>query len=338
MDKQHFVVIGNGPSGNQAALTLRQQLPEAKITIISKEAGGCYLPHLLPKMISGAVDEDQIVVFSQSSYKDSHIKFRNGQEVVGIDLANKTITMDHKEIIPFDGLVIAVGGRPRIPEYLEIFEEKMLTLKTVKHARHWKNRLQQASSVLLIGGDLTSLAFAKELLTMNKKLYFLLNEDAFWPLRCNDKMMEDVTRVLQARGIDVMAQSRIKSLAVRNDDAIELQTDGGNICVDVVGAFFGLVPDIRFVAGSGLRIDRGIIVDEFLHTGFDNVYATGDCAQIFHPEIRDYWVSIGYENAVSLGRIAAMNLAGAHIETHVDKESIFKVQGVNVNTSWWTEF
>ena len=338
MEKQHFVVIGNGPAGNQAALTLRQYLPDHKITIISKEQGGCYLPHLLPKLISGEIGEDQITVFSPSSYKEKNIKFRSGQEVVRIDLQQKRLLLDHKEIIPFSGLIMAVGGRPRIPEHLEVFSEVMLTLKTVKHARHWARRLEKANSVLLIGGDLTSLAFAKELLAMNKKIFFLLNEDAFWPLRCDEKMFEEVTRALMAKGIEVLAQSEIKSLSVLTDDAIELQIDTASICVDVVGAFFGLVPDIRFAVGSGLRIDRGIIVDEFLNTGFDGVYATGDCAQIYHPDIRDYWVSIGYDNATALGRIAAMNLAGGHVKTQVDKESIFNVRGVNVNTSWWTEF
>jgi NADPH-dependent 2,4-dienoyl-CoA reductase/sulfur reductase-like enzyme len=80
------------------------------------------------------------------------------------------------------------------------------------------------------------------------------------------------------------------------------------------------------------------VVDEHLWTGFENVYATGDCAQIYHPEIRDYWVSIGHENAKTLGRIAATNLVGGRLEARVARESIFEVQGVRVNTSWWKEF
>ena len=106
----------------------------------------------------------------------------------------------------------------------------------------------------------------------------------------------------------------------------------------MIGAFFGLVPDVRFLTGAGLRIDRGILVDEYLNTGFEGVYATGDCAQIYHPAIQDYWVSIGHDNAVSLGRTAALNLLGGKVEAKVAKESIFEVQGIKVNTSWWAEF
>jgi NADPH-dependent 2,4-dienoyl-CoA reductase/sulfur reductase-like enzyme len=102
-----------------------------------------------------------------------------------------------------------------------------------------------------------------------------------------------------------------------------------------VGAFFGLVPDVRFLAGSGLQIERGILVDEYLFSGFDGVYAAGDCAQVYHPEIRDYWVSIGHDNAVNLGRIAAMNLAGARVKAQAEPESIFCVEGIRANISWW---
>jgi hypothetical protein len=49
-------------------------------------------------------------------------------------------------------------------------------------------------------------------------------------------------------------------------------------------------------------------------------------------------VSIGHDNAVSLGRIAAQNLVGEKVQVEVTGESIYDVQGVKVNTSWWTEF
>ena len=85
MDSHHFIVVGNGPSGNQAAMTLRKLSPDARITLISRHPGGCYRPHILPRVISGEVPEDQIYIYSPSSYKEYDIKFRKGQEVVGLD-------------------------------------------------------------------------------------------------------------------------------------------------------------------------------------------------------------------------------------------------------------
>jgi NADPH-dependent 2,4-dienoyl-CoA reductase/sulfur reductase-like enzyme len=106
----------------------------------------------------------------------------------------------------------------------------------------------------------------------------------------------------------------------------------------MVGAFFGLLPDVKFLTQSGLQIERGVLADEYLNTGFEGVYAAGDCAEIYHPEIRDYWVSIGYDNAVNLGRIAALNLVGGKVQVDVEPESIFFVERIRANISWWMEF
>jgi len=336
MKDQHFVVIGNGPAGNEAALTLRNNARDARITLISKETGGCYRPHLLPSYISGKLTEENLYVFAPSSYKDLGIKLRSGQEVVDLNLETREIYLDHREIIKFEGLIISLGGKPRIPENLEVFSDLMLSLKTMHDAKLWLEKLECAETVLMIGGDLTSLSFTRQLLEMDKKIYFALNEEAFWPMRFSRTLHDDVSERLSRKGVTVLDYSRIKSMNSLTRGGVEVHTEHETVCADIVGAFFGLVPDVAFLATSGLKIDRGILVDEYLNTGFEGVYATGDCAQVYHPEINDYWISIGHDNAVALGKSAALNLIGEKIKA--EPECIFNVDGFCVNSSWWVEF
>jgi NAD(P)H-nitrite reductase large subunit len=338
MSKDHFVVIGNGPAGNQAALTLKEKAPEAAVTLISKEREACYRPHLLPDLIAGKTREEALYVCPIESYKEKGIRLRTGQRVAGLNLSQREVILDHKEIVRFTGLIIAVGGKPRIPEPLLVFQDHMFTLKTLDDAKLWTLRLSRADNIFMMGGDLTSFAVTRALLAMGKRVFFMLNEDAFWPLRSSEALFAEVSRKLADRGVEVLPHGRLRSIARLSDDAYEVLVDGHKIRAGMIGAFFGLVPDVQFLVGSGLRIDRGILVDEYLHAGFEGVYATGDCAQIFHPALRDYWTSIGHDNAVSLGRTAALNLVGGKIQAPVVKESIFEVQGVKVNTSWWTEY
>jgi nitrite reductase (NADH) large subunit len=301
MPKAHFVIIGNGPAGNQASLTLREKAPEARITLISRSREACYRPRLL-------------------------------------HLERKELVLDHKEVLNFTGLIIAVGGKPWIPEPLLVFRDLLFTLKTVEDARVWIERLSQVESILILGGDLTSFAVTKALRQLDKKVYFMVDEDAFWPLRPNKELIDEASDRLCQRGVHVLKCRRLKRITPLSDHLFEVLADDQNIEAGMIGAFFGLIPDIRFLARSGLSMDRGILVDEYLNTGSEGIYATGDCAQIYHPEIQDYWISIGHENAMALGEIAALNLVGGKVQAEVAKESIYDVQGIRVNTSWWKEY
>ncbi|MFC1822397.1 NAD(P)/FAD-dependent oxidoreductase [Thermodesulfobacteriota bacterium] len=338
MGKEHFLVIGNGPAGNQAALTLREEAPEARVTLISKEQEGCYRPNLLPDFIAGKIEEKKVFATSLTSYRERDIKLRSGQEVVNIDFGRRKAVLDHMEIIPYSGIIISVGGFPRIPEPLTVFKDLMFTLKTLQDANTWIDHLAGVDAVLMIGGDLTSLAVTKALLHLGKKVFFLLDEDAFWPLRTSQDLIDEISDRLTRKGVEVLQYGRLKSMVRLSDNHVEVEVDKQKIRVGMIGAFFGLVPNIQFLARSGLRVDRGILVDEYLNCGYEGVYATGDCAQIYHPEIHDYWVSIGHDNAKFLGNVAALNLLGGTVEVEVAKESIFEVQGIKINTSWWTEF
>lgn len=338
MREEHFVIIGNGPAGNQAAFTLREKLPDARITMMDKERLRCYKPNLLPEYVAGNVPEEKLYVSPLEFYKSKGIKLRLGQKVVDVNLENKEITLDHKEIIRFSGLILAVGGKPRIPEPLLPYKHLMFTLKTIADARHWIQELDKVDSVLIIGGDLTSFAVAKALLHLGKKVRFILDEDAFWPVRYNKEIYEQAAHQLTQKGVEVLACRKLKGVGRLSEKVLQVQVDDRKIESGMVGAFFGLIPDVKFLNQSGLQIERGVLADEYLNTGFEGVYAAGDCAEIYHPGIRDYWVSIGYDNAVNLGRIAALNMVGGKVQVDVEPESIFFVERIRANISWWMEF
>ncbi|MFZ0450622.1 MAG: FAD/NAD(P)-binding oxidoreductase [Desulfatiglandaceae bacterium] len=338
MKEEHFIIIGMGPSGTKAAITLRKQAPEARITILSKDAERAFTPHMLPDFIAGKILEKDLYPYDPSTWDDLDIHIRRCQRVTDVSPGNGHLLLDHREVLRFTGLILAVGGRPQIPEPYLPFQDLMSTLKTVKDAKQWIEKLEGVDSVLVIGGDLTSLAVAKALLHLGKKVFFLINEDAFWPLRYDMDLMRKVSERLSQGGVEVIPSGKLGGLFRNANGKTQVRIDDRTLQVGMVGTFFGLAPDIRFLARSGFSMDRGILVDEYLNTGFEGIYATGDCAQVYHPGLRDYWVSIGYENALNLGRIAALNLAGRRVQAKVSGESIFKVRGVNVNTSWWVEF
>ncbi len=338
MAQEHCVIIGNGPAANAAAFTLRENDSDVRITVIGEECDHQYRPDLLPDYIAGTVAEEDLFIGRSEPYKQCDIKLRLGQRVVNVDFQSRELVLEHNEMIRFTGLIIACGAKPRIPEPLEVFEDLMLTLKTPADARDWIDRLAHVDDVLIVGGDLTSLSLTRALLHLGKRVTFLINGGSFWPVPFSSELRDEVARRLIERGIEVTECSKIRRMVKVSDHAVEVRTDCRTMTVGILGAFFGLVPNVKFLARSGLDIERGVLVDEYLKTSVDNVYAAGDCAQVYHPGIHDYWVSIGYANAVELGKTAALNLLGDMVPVNVERESILKIDGINVNTSWWTEF
>ncbi len=337
MATERYVIIGNGPAGQEAAFTLRKAAPEARICVIGKEAYRCYRPHLLPRYVCGQTGLSDLYMKPLEAYQEENIQLRLGQKVTRVDLGARELLLAHNEAVSFDGLIVAVGGHTRIPERYQVFKDLFFTLKTIQDAQRWQSRLEDVDNVLLIGGDLTSLSLAKSLLQMGKQVRMVLSEDAFWPLRETDDASAQVMERLADAGVRCMP-GRLRSVVRYARNHYEVVTDQGSCETGLVGAFFGLRPDVGFLAGSGLVIERGILVDEHLAAGVEGVYATGDCAQVYSPGLKDYWVSIGYQNALKLGRIAAHNLAGGQKRISATPESIFSDQGVHVNTSWWAEF
>ncbi len=169
-------------------------------------------------------------------------------------------------MVGFSSLIIAVGGSPRIPERLQVFSDLMLTLKTLTDARAWIDKLAHVDSVLLVGGDLTSLSFTRTLLSLKKRVVFIINEDSFWPVRFDNDVRCQITSKLSAKGVDVLNCREIRRMAKIADHELEIETDTEKLRVGALGAFFGLVPDVKFLARSGLHIERGILVDEHLRT------------------------------------------------------------------------
>jgi len=165
-----------------------------------------------------------------------------------------------------------------------------------------------------------------------------LDEKALWPLRPDSSLLNEIRKRLEGKGVHLLQGAKLKNMFQTSEQSVRVQTEKESIEVGLVGAFFGLAPDIHFLTGSGLSVDRGILVDEYLNVGVEGVYAAGDCAQVYHPELKDYWVSIGHDNARALGRIAAVNLLGGRVQANAPMESIYEVQGVKVNNSWWMDY
>lgn len=338
INQHHYVIIGNGASANAAAENIRTANSNCRITLISDEFFPFYHRHLLCEYISGKKDGHDLAVRPPSYYKENAIRLRLGQKVVKIDMPTQTIYLEHMEKIHYDTLLIAVGGTPKVPEKYHAYQDHFTTIKTLADARRLQQNLAAIQHAVILGGDLISVRIATTLKNLGINVTFFVDQDSFWPLELDASTTTALTNALAAKGITTVADDTIKTLKALAPHQFTLSTNNGNTLeANMIGAFFGLQPAVDFLMGSGLDLERGIIVNEYLETNIAHVYAAGDCAQIYNPAIRNYWVPVGWNNALRLGEVAGQNMAGARVSTTPPKTSVLKIDGVQVKTSWWDE-
>ena len=339
MGAEHYVIIGNGVAANRAADVLREGDPDGKVTLVSDEFVPFYYRHLLRDYVTGDLEESQLLVRPASYYPEHRIRLRLGQRVVKVDLDSRTLYLKHMEKLQYTRLLLCVGSKARIPEVHYQYRQHFTVLKTLTDARALRARFADLKHVLMVGGDLVSVRCAARFLKRGKRVTFLIDKDAFWPLECTPERRAELTAGLARRGAEVIDNDVMSGVEPLPGGGYEVRTRGGlRVPCDLVGAFFGLVPDVDFLMGSGLDVERGILVDEHLRTNVEDVYAAGDCAQVYNPDLRNWWVSIGWGNAERLGEVAARNLLGSTVRAGEPLQNALRFEGIIVNTSWWQDF
>lgn len=333
----HYVIIGNGPAGNHAAITLRKKDKDAKITIISDECVPYYYKPKLTDFIADEIPREALMVNFLDSYKAKDIRIRLGQEVERIDPESKTLFLQHMEKIEFSKLIIASGSRERVLPTMSRYANYLKFITSYTDVMAVKEEIKKVKKFFIFGGDLVGFKFLRMLNSMGKTVTILIYPNAFWPYNLTDDMLAKITESLSNFNTDIIVKDDISTIEELNGSYRVKTQKGIEKNVDMVFSFNGLSPNIDFAKGSGIDIDYGILVNEYLKTNVDSIYACGSCAQIYNPGIKNYTTSIGWPNAVVQGEVAALNLLGEHKVIEATGRKYFDLEGVKFKTTWWED-
>jgi len=336
-DNDHYVIIGNGPAGNHAAIALRKKDKQARITIISDECIPFYYKPRLTDFIADKTTEKNLLVTPPASYKKLDIRIRLGQRVANIHLDSKSILLQHMEKINYTKLIIASGSRAKILPSMTSYADHLNFITAYTDVMEYKKQIGRADKFFILGADLVGFKFLKLLANMGKTITFMIDPDSFWPFDLTDDMLDKILTSLSKLNISIIIDDTITNITPLKN-AFEVTTGKGiKKTIDMVFSFNGLIPNIEFAKGTGIDIDHGILVNEYLKTNTDDIYACGSCAQIYNPGIKRYTTSIGWPNAVAQGEVAALNLLGDHRVIKSADKKYFDLQGVKIKTTWWED-
>lgn len=314
---RHHVVVGSGVAGSQAAETLRAREPDSRVTILTLSSLLFYNRYDLPKVFQGHRDWRDFLAFPADYYRERRIGMRRCSRVAGVDAGRRVITLDHKEEIRFDTLLVASGGRGYIPEELTDFRPLMHPFSSFTEAMAAANDVPDKGHVIMIGGDMIGLDLARTLIATRHRVTLVAGAQTFWPHEVSDSERPGLIATLEKMGIEVIEGANAGGIAAIEKGARGLSArrilfnDGTELYGDVVMPFFGLVPSVEFMLGSGVDIERGLLVNPTLRTTDENIYAAGDVCQIWSDSERRYRFYYGWKNVRAMGDLAARNITGS---------------------------
>jgi len=339
---RHHVIIGTGVAGNQAARTLRQREPAARISLLTLSALPFYNRYDLPRVFRGVHDWREFLVDPPSYYEEQRIGLRRCTRVVNVDAKRKVVMLEHNEELPYDTLLVASGGRAYLPEELSEYQPLLDGFGSFEQAMAMRRKLPDEGTVAILGGDMIGLDLARTLIDTGHSVVLVAGKQTFWPHVETPEQRQELLRVLERMGIEVIEADEVGGIASIRAGARGFATrrvvfgNGRECTADVVLPSFGLVPSVEFMLGSGVGIERGLLVSPSLRTTDESIFAAGDVCQIWSGEEKRYRFYYGWKNVRAMGDLAARNLTGDDETFEPAQDETLHIEGgVTIHSPFW---
>lgn len=307
------VIIGAGPAGVVAAETLRNQDPTSEVVLIGGEPEPAYSRMAIPYLLAGQIEESGTYLRQQPDHFRK-LSIRQIQDkVAGIDGEARSLTLAAGEPITFDRLLIASGSCPVRPPIEGLDQPGVHHCWTLEDARHIARLAESGSRVVLMGAGFIGSIIMEALVRRRVALTVLEMGDRMVPRMMDQTAGNLIKQWCIEHGVDVRTSTRVTGLQPDASGVARfvLTCEGADpVPADLVVVATGVRPEVGYLAGSGIELGRGVVVDDHLQTSVPGIYAAGDVCEGFDWNSGNRAVHAIQPVAAETGRLAALNMAG----------------------------
>jgi len=333
MGRARQVIIGNSAAGLSAIKAIREVERLCPITLISAENCQAYSPVLLTYYLSDRMVRDDLFIVDDDFYKRNQIKTMFGSKVIGLDALKQMVHLEDGKVVEYDNLLIATGASPMSLDGSGDRRANVLPLRTIEDTERILTLAKKAKEAVIVGTGLIGLQVGDALIKKEIKPTFVEWAEHMFPENVDADCASILQREIEAQGISVFLGKRVKEIKQRGEKAVVISDSGEEWIADIVVVAIGLKANIRLLNSSGVKVKRGILVDERMRTNIENIFAAGDVAEGENLVTGKKEVLATWGNAVKQGRIAGLNMAGHQQRFEGGlKEGVASVFGLTIAT------
>lgn len=321
MNKVDFLVIGGSAAGTTAAEVFRSLKPEASITIITDEPYEEYSRILLSNYIRGEIERENLFLKKASWYLGKNIELIKNTKAVSLDPVAHLVTFQNGDTYKYGKLLIATGGtviKLKIPggDLGNVFY-----FRTLDDADSIVRAVANCKRAVIVGGGFIGLDFATCFRANRlEDVKVLVMEDYYWQGKLDELSSKVLQNTLEKNGIKILTNEEVESFEPSNNSQKGLTLKGTVGAVktksgkrfecDMVGIGVGIKSDFDWLSSSGIKVNRGIVTNEYLETSLPDVYAAGDCAEFWDVIFKRQHMMGNWANATSQGLAVGKTIAG----------------------------
>ncbi|MFH1360444.1 MAG: FAD-dependent oxidoreductase [Candidatus Omnitrophota bacterium] len=273
-----ILILGNSYAGAKCAQEIRLADSESEIIIFCTDAALPFHSHLFVDFLSKKIEEKDVYFENENYYQQKRIQLIANKTISRINLKKNILATDDKEQISFDILVIADAPAIRFPEMKGTQKAGVFSLERWTDVKNMAAVLPVTETVAIDVDTPKGLTVACRLKERKKDVIVLTGKEYILSQLIEKEPAELITQALEKNDIRVARNNDINEI-LGNGDVKAIRLESGKVLAAQVVILGRIKPDWRLVADSGLAIKQGLMVNEFLRTNLDHVYAMGKACE-----------------------------------------------------------
>ncbi len=309
MKSETFVIVGASLAGGGAAATLREEGFGGRVILIGAEPQPPYeRPALSKEYLRNESSLESALVQPPGFYDANDIETRFGVRATRVDAVDRVVELEDGERVAYDKLLIATGSRNRRPSIPGLDLEGIHDLRTVADSDRIRAEIAPGRKAVVVGMGFIGSEVAASLRQSGVEVVVVDRNEV--PLR--RVFGEEVGRVIEGihrdHGTSMIFEDSVAFFEGAGRVERVTTARGRRIECDFVVVGLGTEPVTDLLSGTGAQIDNGVVVDEYLGTGVEGIYAAGDVANHYHPVFERHIRVEHWQNALKQGPVAARNM------------------------------
>ncbi len=280
MSQQPVVIIGSGLAGYTVAREFRKLDAETPVVILSQDHGGFYSKPMLSNAFAQKKTAASLLMKDSAKMSaEVKVEVRANSTVTSIDPKLNQLVVNG-EVLNYHKLVLALGADPiRLPLEGD-GADQVLSVNDLEDYRRFRESIEDKKNIAILGAGLIGCEFANDLVGGGYQVQVIDLAPQLLGRLLPPESAAFIQRKLEEEGVVFHLGTTTQKIEQAAGKLKLTLANGENIVADVVLSAVGLKPRTALAAAAGIKTNRGIVVNSFLQTNFEDIYALGDCAEV----------------------------------------------------------